>query len=246
MLKRTEGIVLRNRPHGDADLIVTYLTSDSGIRSLYARSPRKVGSRFGGSLEPLTYARISFVGKEQARLPRLIQSDIIRPFNTLREDMDSFVRVSEALELTVRLIPEGEPSGRAFRLLLEVLSSLEHTPRNTLLLSFYKVRLLDLTGFAPRVGGCARCGAETERFYPGEGATLCRGCGEGAGGFIELHPSVKRLYGYLLRTGPSTINRLRLTDAVYTGLEGLISSHIGHTVVERLNTREFAEVLRTC
>ncbi len=58
MLKRTEGIVLRTIPFGEADLIVTYLTPDFGIIKLFAKSPRKTKSRFGSSLEPLSLVKV--------------------------------------------------------------------------------------------------------------------------------------------------------------------------------------------
>ena len=50
MLHRTEGIVLKNFPYGEADLFVTYLTPDMGIIKTFAKSPRKTKSRFGSSL----------------------------------------------------------------------------------------------------------------------------------------------------------------------------------------------------
>ncbi|NOZ25985.1 MAG: DNA repair protein RecO [Nitrospirae bacterium] len=245
MLKKTTGIVLRNRPHLDADLIVTYLTPCCGVLSLYAKSPRKVGSRFGSSLEPLTYARIGYFGKEQAALPRLTQSDIVKPFSILREDTTAFIRISEALELTLRLLPEREPNRTAFPLLLNLLASLEQEPGNPLHLTFYKLRLLSIAGFAPRVGRCTRCGKTAGRFYFSDGSTLCSACAGPAGGFMELSPPVQSVYNYLLRTGPETVKRLRLTDEVLAGLEALINSHINYTVVGRLNTREFAEGLRS-
>src|SRR4030042_2109208 len=106
MLKRTEGIVLRTIPFGEADLIVTYLTPDFGIIKLFAKSPRKIKSRFGSSLEPLTESRMSFLGKEDAALPRLTQSDIVHPFRLLRDNLRCFLMLSEIIELTISFIPE--------------------------------------------------------------------------------------------------------------------------------------------
>jgi DNA repair protein RecO (recombination protein O) len=99
MLRRTEGIVLRTFPFGEADLIVTYLTPEFGILKLFAKSPRKIKSRFGSSLEPLTCSKISFWGKEDAALPKLTQSDIIHPFHSIRNNLHCFLKVSEILEL---------------------------------------------------------------------------------------------------------------------------------------------------
>ncbi len=58
MLKRTNAIVLKTFPFGEADLIVTHLTYDFGLINTFAKSPRKIKSRFGSSLEPLTCSKI--------------------------------------------------------------------------------------------------------------------------------------------------------------------------------------------
>ena len=115
MLKRTEGIVLKTIPFGEADLIVTYLTYDFGLIKAFAKSPRKIKSRFGSSLEPLTYSKISFWGKEDANLPRLTQSDIILPFKSIRERLDCFLKASEIIELTVNTLPEHEANKKYSR-----------------------------------------------------------------------------------------------------------------------------------
>ena len=96
MLSRTEGIVLRTQKYGEADLIVTYLTSDRGIIKAFAKSPRKTRSRFGSSLEPLTYANISLWGKEQS-MPKITQSDVISSFHQLRESYDDYINISPSI-----------------------------------------------------------------------------------------------------------------------------------------------------
>ncbi|NTU43809.1 MAG: DNA repair protein RecO, partial [Nitrospirales bacterium] len=128
MLKRAEGIVLRSFSFGEADLIVTYLTRDHRLMKIFAKSPRKTKSRFGSSLEPLTYASIAFLGKEDSPLPRLTQSDIIRSFQPLREDFRRLLRVTEIIDMTIRFLPEREPNAEAFSLLLHTLLRLSSDP----------------------------------------------------------------------------------------------------------------------
>ncbi len=238
MLKRTEGIVLRNRPYLEADLIVTYLTKDFGVIDLFAKSPRKVGSRFGSSLEPLTYAKISLYGKEQSNLPRLTQSDIIRPFHGLRESIQTFLRVSEILELTLKVLPVHEANRQVFALLLNTLELLEEK-YEPLYITFYKIKLLLMTGFAPQLHRCLRCGGSTERFYLSEGAALCSNCADGNNKYILFDQPVRRLYNYLVRIRPTVLKRLRISRELLSGLEELIDSHINYTVVDRMNTKEF-------
>ena len=136
MLTRTEGIVLRSNIYGEADLIVTYITRDHGLVKVFAKSPRKVKSRFGSSLEPLTYSKIAFIGKEDAGLPRLTQSDIVKPFHSLREDYGCFIRLAEILELMIHFLPEKEPNANMFALLLRMLTKLNPEHNNDLFFLF--------------------------------------------------------------------------------------------------------------
>jgi len=126
MLHRTEGIVLRTIPFGDADLIVSFLTADLGILKTFAKSPLKTKSRFGSSLEPLTHSKIAFWGKENAALPRLTQSDIIHSFQSIRDTLNCFLKVLEIMELTLRFIPEREANKRVYSLLLHTLHNIEN------------------------------------------------------------------------------------------------------------------------
>ena len=126
MLQRTEGIVLRTIPFGDADLIVSFLTPDLGLLKTFAKSPLKTKSRFGSSLEPLTHSKIAFWGKENTALPRLTQSDIIHSFQSIRDTLKRFLKVSEIIELTLRFIPEREANKRVYSLLLHTLHNIEN------------------------------------------------------------------------------------------------------------------------
>ncbi|RMD52191.1 MAG: DNA repair protein RecO, partial [Nitrospirae bacterium] len=146
----TEGIVLKNRPFGEADLIVTYLTKREGIVDTFAKSPRKIKSRFGSSLEPLTKARITFIGREQS-MPRLIRSDIIKSHHLIREDLRAFLRVSLLIEIILNMLPKKYGSEELFNLfstlLEDIESSLDKDYRDSIWLSSI-ISLLSFLGYA--------------------------------------------------------------------------------------------------
>ncbi|MCX8069393.1 MAG: DNA repair protein RecO, partial [Thermodesulfovibrionales bacterium] len=147
MIKNTEGIVLKSALYGEADLIVTYLSRDYGIIKAFAKSPRKTTSRFGSSLEPLTYSRIAFLGKENSNLPRLTRSDIIKSFQVLREDYQCFIDLSEVIRMNLSFIHEGSPVKDLFELLYSTLNYLQQGYDRTLYLLFYKIKFLEKTGY---------------------------------------------------------------------------------------------------
>lgn len=245
MIYKTEGIVLKNSPYGEADLLVTFLTSDLGLVGAFAKSPRKVKSRFGSSLEPLTYSRVSFWGRENAALPRLTQSDIIKPFQAVRERMEVFFRVSGMLEITLRFLPEREPNGGAFRLLLDTLGLIEEGVEIGLCVLFYRVRLLGLSGNAPRLSGCARCGRESSAaregirtpFYLSHGSVLCPMCARGPESALRVSSGAVRLYESLRRWDASGLGRIRPAKTLVTELDALLDAHIEYTLSMPLRTK---------
>ena len=244
MLKRTCGIVLKNAVFGEADLIVTYLTSQHGLLKTFAKSPRKIKSRFGSSLEPLTYARISFFGKEEAGLPRLTQSDIIRPFDSLRSDFNSLLDISEILELCLNFLPEREPAPDVFKLLLNMMMTLESHTACKLLYLFYKIKFLQIAGYLPGLSACGKCGAKTSmvqqarhnyhHFYLDQGTVICSRCLTGESGSMPggrlVSSGSLRFYEGLLKWNPSAIGRINASGTLVAELADVIDEHIRYVL----------------
>jgi DNA repair protein RecO (recombination protein O) len=240
MLHRTEGIVLKSSPYGEADLIVTFITRDMGIIKAFAKSPRKIKSRFGSSLEPFTYSKVSLWGREDSPMPRLTQSDIIRPFQGLRERLQCFLMLSEIAELTLALMPEGKANEKVFALFKEALMLMEGDCSRIFSL-LYKIRLLELKGYAPALDGCARCGSAAQRFFGSQGSVICDKCagkaGPEGGGGIKLSPGSIKLYAAMGRWELSRVPRIKASDAMLSELSGVLDSHIEHTLTKPLKTK---------
>jgi DNA repair protein RecO (recombination protein O) len=243
MLKRTEGIVLRTIPFGEADLIVTHLTPDFGIIKLFAKSPRKIKSRFGSSLEPLTHARIAFWGKEDTALPRLTQSDILHPFHSIRDSLDCFLKVSQLIELTLSFMPERDANKRVYALLFNTLIEIEATgfAVKNLLAHHFRIKLLDLVGFAPKLDVCGRCGSKGDTFYISQGSLLCAVCARGMDSPIRLSPAVRKLYSDLLTWDTTKIHRIKPSDRLMSELSGILTMHITYVLARPLRTASFLQ-----
>ncbi|MGB9715047.1 MAG: DNA repair protein RecO [Thermodesulfovibrionales bacterium] len=267
MLHRTEGIVLKTNPFGEADLIVSFLTPDYGLLKTFAKSPRKTGSRFGSSLEPLTHSRIAFFGKESAPLPRLTQSDIIHPFQLIRSEMGCFIKVLEIIELTFRFIMEKEFSKKIYILFLETLINIENILRESsytsslkrggrgdlkahekaldLILVHYKIKLLKKSGYAPKLDLCGKCGKEADCFFVSQGSVLCKECSQKMDAPFIISKGVTKLYYNLLTWDTKKINRILPSKELLSELSNIIDAHIAYITSERFSSREFARSL-TC
>lgn len=244
MLTRTEGIVLKTQKYGEADLIVTFLTSDKGIIKAFAKSPRKTKSRFGSSLEPLTHAKIALWGKEQS-MSRITQSDIINSFHKVRDDYNDFVHVSKLAEILISLIPEGLPNKRLFSFFLNILNlviSFEGETKEALHL-ISQVRLLAIIGYAPRLSSCGRCGGDARDFYPDSGTTLCTKCAfsptyEGKP-FVRITSKVIHFYSHSIEWPISISNRLKPGQETLDELSGLLDKHLNYMLSKKLLSQEF-------
>jgi DNA repair protein RecO (recombination protein O) len=239
MLQRTEGIVLRTTPYGEADLIVTYLTKDHGIIKVFAKSPRKIKSRFGSSLEPLTCSRISFWGKEDSALPRLTQADITHAYSSIRESLNCFLKVSELLELTLHLVPERDRSRDVFSLLIKTLTLMETGCKEPLITLFYKLKLLEIAGFLPRLQSCGRCGEEGDAFHVSHGSVLCGKCCTDDGLVSRLSPGVRTFFSSLLKWEMSKLHRLKPGEGIMRELVVLIDEHAQYVTEKNLRTKAF-------
>lgn len=244
MLIRTEGIVLRTQRYGEADLIVTCLTSSNGIIKAFARSPRKTGSRFGSSLEPLTHARISLWGKEQST-PKITQSDIINSFHNLRENLKDFINMSKFIEILISLIPEGIPNKRLFSFFLNTMNFMESSGekvKDTLYL-ISQIHLLSLLGYAPRLNGCGKCGTKSLDFYPCLGTILCDKCAitpvVGKEPPLRVTVKVINFYSHSIRWPLYTSNRLKPPHKTISELSYILDKHLNCLLGKKLMSSEF-------
>ncbi len=235
----TEAIVLKSNPYGEADLIVTYFTKNYGVLNLFAKSPRKIKSRFGSSLEPLTYSRISFIGREE-RLQRIIQSDIIHSFHKIRENYRLFLKVAEGLKLINRIMPKREPNSELFSILLNTLFSIEKTQKTENYILFLKTKSLHVLGYLPDFKNCGLCKSQlnSESYYF-RGFIVCEKCirniktvNEQIDSNVIITIGVKKLMNEMTKWRFDFLERVKISEKLMIEVEKFLSNHI-HTVLER-------------
>jgi DNA repair protein RecO (recombination protein O) len=185
---RTEAVVLRSLRFGEADRILHLYTADRGRLGAIAKGARKVRSRFGGRLEPLSHVELMLhVGRGE--LATVTGADLINAHAAAREDPYRLAVGLVGAEATLRLFPEQERNERAFLALtrfLDLLDEVEsHAPSRPELdplgLSF-QLKLLWVAGYLPHLGSCAECGAThgLSGFSPRAGGVVCRSCAAAA------------------------------------------------------------------
>lgn len=238
-LRETEAIVLRTYRLGEADKIVSLFTRQSGRLRAVAAGAQRPKSRYGGTLEPLSYIRLWLFERENRDLLRINSTELLESFFEMQKDYRVQVAAQYVAEVTQGFLPEREVNERAFRLVLAVLKTLKHGGEVNQALVYFNLWLLRLGGFLPETDRCATCGRELEAtgyYGPGSEGLVCEACRQT--GMREIVPVAAlqavrdacrgALDRWIARAQPPAgLRQVRLF------LEELIESHLERELVTR-------------
>lgn len=172
--------MLRSRPYGESDLIVTALTRTSGKLAAIAKGAKRSRRRFVGLLEPFAHIELRFRPRPSG-LAFLVAADPIRIYRHLAADLDKFAYASYLVELTDRLSGDAEPGVDLYELLRAGLESLDHSTPTSALLRAFELHCLRVTGYALSLEQCRRCrrslpAQASVSFEPEAGVFTCQAC----------------------------------------------------------------------
>jgi DNA repair protein RecO (recombination protein O) len=179
-LRETEAIVLRTYRLGEADKIASLFTRQLGRLRAVAQGALRPKSRYGGTLEPLSFVRLWIFQRENRDLLRLNSAELIESFFSMQADYRVQLAAQYLAEVGERLLPEHEVNERAFRLFLAVLRALKNSGEVNRPLLYFDYWMLRLGGFLPDFTTCATCGRslgeEGGHYTRGSEALSCWEC----------------------------------------------------------------------
>lgn len=194
---RDEAVVLRTHKLGEADRILTMLSRRHGKVRAVAKGVRRTSSKFGARLEPFMVVDAQFYAGRSLDIVQ--QADSLGSYGAaIAADYDRYTAASAMAEAADR-ISEAEAGADQFYLLVGALRSLsrgEHRP--TAIMTSYLLRAMSLSGWAPALDECARCGTPGPHaaFVPQLGGSVCPECA--AAGSPKAAPETLSLLRALL------------------------------------------------
>ncbi len=239
-LRESEAIVLRTYRLGEADKIVSLFTRQLGRLRGVAAGAQRTKSRYGGTLEPLSYIRLWVFDRENRDLQRINAAELVESFFDMQKDYRIQVAAKYISEVAERSLPERDVNERTFRLVLAVLRALKLSGEINRPLVYFNYWLVKLGGFLPDLERCMACGralGEGAGYYgPGAEGLRCERCRAGQ---ADQAISAKALE--LLETArQSALDRWLIAEKAPPGcrearifFEELIESHLER----RLTTR---------
>jgi DNA repair protein RecO (recombination protein O) len=180
---KTEAVVLRSIRYGEADRILHLYSQDRGRLSAIAKGVRRVKSRFGGRLEPMSRVNL-LLHQGSGDLCTVTGADTVNAHPHLRERRKALERAVEACDAVLRLLDANEANRPAYNLLCRELALLDAEPdaatRGQALA--FRMKLLLAAGFTPELASCASCGERDDlgAFSASAGGVVCPTCEAGS------------------------------------------------------------------
>src|SRR2546425_1402449 len=104
----TPAIVLRARPYGESDKIVSFLTENYGKITGIAKGAKRSRKRFANSLEPFSLIDLRFQDRPHSNLVFILAADLLLGFKNLVAALEKISLASYMVEITDGLIGERE------------------------------------------------------------------------------------------------------------------------------------------
>jgi DNA repair protein RecO (recombination protein O) len=234
-LYKTRAIVIKSMNLSESDRLITFMTENHGKVKCVAKGARKAKNQFWGSLEPMSLIHLIYFGREHQSLFRLNHSDIIEPFQTIRDDFDKLYTGIYFLDLIDAMILEGHWEPKVFTLLYQALAALNKQTELEPLRRLFEIRLLSLSGYKPQLEHCVLC-----RKIPANGmipfsyvhnGILCSSCSNSSRIDIQFSVGTKNYIKKLLEVEIKTCERLKFpksqTEEIEKVTHRLVLSHLG-------------------
>lgn len=241
---RTEAIVLRQRPLGDADRICVLFSPTHGRVEAVAKGVRKPLSKMSGHVEPLSRGQF---GLAQGRsLFVVTDAQTLDSWPSLHDDVQRMTEALAMAELVDRSTDADVSSGSLYQLLRHSLDALARTPSPPAIRWWFTLRFFDQQGYRPELEACVRCradvGPESNGYSAVDGGVVCPGC-HGAGHGQRLSSPVFRLLRYMRRSSAESTAQVRVDAQTSAELELHLRLSLEQALDSRLRSSGFAEEL---
>ena len=245
---QTRAIVLKQRPMGEADRLLTLYTETSGKVAAIARGSRKPGSKLGGNLELLNLVEISLA--RGRNLDHINECVVIDRYRDLREDLSKIAHGIYLAELCDAFGEERSPNPNLFRLLRDTLSRLDKEKFSHLILREFEMRLLLHCGFNPELNECVECRYKLQpkicAFVPSLGGAICCDCEKEIKEFkMKLSVPGMKLLRHVQRGNgmENGVSAIRVPQEVSMEIQNVLKTYLEFIMEKKIKSTTFLDLV---
>ena len=153
---KVKGIILSENNMGDYDKMLTILTPNFGKISCSAKGARRLKSALLAGTKLFCFGE--YLLYQGTSTYHMNSCEIIEMFYKIRTDLDKLKYAIHINKIVQDVTDENENCYNILQLYLNTLYMLSETDKDKeLVVSIFKLRLLSILGFMPRVTACVSC-----------------------------------------------------------------------------------------
>ena len=240
---KTEAIVLRQIPLGEADRILTLFTPDIGKLRVVAKGVRRTKSRLVGHLELLNRVSVSLA--HGRNLDIVNEAQIIQTFSAFSENLESLSRAIYLAELVNEFSAERSPDLTVYNLLVAALNFLAAGSTTDLLLRYFETHLLGLSGYRPELYKCVECQSTLEpedHYFSHElGGVLCPTCRtQATSSLVPVTVNAMKVLRHMQRHDSfADVAHLSVSAQLAGEIERILRTYVRYVIDRDLKSAEF-------
>ncbi len=226
---KTKGIIIAENNMGDFDKMVTILTPNGKI-GCSAKGARRPKSQLMAGTQFLCFGEyMLFKGNNTYTLN---SCDTIEVFYNIRIDLYKLECAANITKIIQDVTDENQNTYKILQLYLNTLYVIAKTDMDLdFVISIFKLRLMCLLGFTPRIESCVNCNTKENLHYFSlkDNGFKCENCGKQDTGAIQISESTKMAITYIIKAPAKKIfsfdmseenkKQLEMISKLYTNLK---------------------------
>ena len=198
-ITKINGIILAENNMGDYDKMLTMLTPNYGKISCSAKGARRPQSSLLAGTQMFCFGEyLTYKGSQNYHIN---SAEPIEIFYNLRVDLDKLECAVHINKIVQDVTQENQNCYKILQLLLNTLYTISETDKNLdMVLGIFKLRLLCILGFTPKIQACTNCG-DTENlgyFSIKDNGLKCETCSKQDKSAIQISESTKNAIKYIV------------------------------------------------
>lgn len=209
---KTKGIIIAENNMGDFDKMVTLLTPNGKI-GCSAKGSRRPKSQLMAGTQFLCFGEyMLFKGTNTYTLN---SCETIEVFYKIRTDLDKLEYASHITKIIQDVTDENQNTYKILQLYLNTLYVISETDMDLeFVLSIFKLRLMCILGFTPRIQKCTECGKEENLNYFSlkDNGLKCNSCSKQDTGAIQISETTKKAIQYIVIAPPKKLYSFQISE----------------------------------
>ena len=236
---KTNGIIISENNFGDSDKMLTMLTPGLGKISCVAKGARRTKSALLAGTQLLCFGE--YLMYKGSNTYNINSCETIEVFYNIRTDLDKLKYAVHITKIIRDVTEENQNCYKILQLFLNTLYVISETDKDlNLVLSIFKLRLLSILGFTPRINECVSSKEKNDIAYFSikDNGFKCEACGKQDKGSIKINQSTQNAIKYIISAPAKKLFSFSLKDESLKELEILTKIYFNEKLEKEYKLEE--------